>query len=133
MGWAELRIVLSKHINPSRMSFKGVGNKLQFEDSCIAESVMLHLRLWMLQHYQCTIALFFIMDIVRVVKWKKLCGAFYERFQADIPVKQELINWSYRKQESEDGDFPAIDIDSSKLTRMYHSGRKGIRVVCETF
>ena len=38
--------------------------------------------------------------------------AFYERFQADIPVKQELINWSYRKQESEDGDFPAIDIDT---------------------
>ena len=38
--------------------------------------------------------------------------AFYERFQADIPVKQELISWNYRKQESEDGDFPAIDIDT---------------------
>ena len=37
--------------------------------------------------------------------------AFYNRFQADIPVNNEVIDWTYRKQKSEDDNFPAINID----------------------
>ena len=38
--------------------------------------------------------------------------AFYERFQSDIPVTQEVINWSYRKKESLTKQQNAMDIDT---------------------
>ena len=43
MGWSELRNrIIEAHKPISHEFFKGVGNKLQFEDSCIAEHIMLH-------------------------------------------------------------------------------------------
>ena len=42
MDWRELRQrVLEAHKSIQHLFFKGIGNKLQFKDSCIAESVML--------------------------------------------------------------------------------------------
>jgi len=114
MGWAELRDrIIEAHKPISHEFFKGVGNKLQFEDSCIAESIMLHFAAmdapalpvhdsFILHHGYCESG-----EVEEAMR-----RAFYERFMADIPVKHELINWSYRKQESEDGDSPAIDIDT---------------------
>ena len=43
MGWSELRNrIIEAHKPIFHEFFKGVGNKLQFEDSCIAEHIMLH-------------------------------------------------------------------------------------------
>jgi hypothetical protein len=112
MSWAELRDRIIKAHKPiSHEFFKGVGNNLQFEDSCVAESVMLHFAemdapalpvhdSFILHHGYCESG-----EVEEAMR-----RAFYERFESDIPVKQELIDWTYRKQESENDDFPAIDI-----------------------
>ena len=43
MSWADLKDrILSAHKPISDQFFKGVGNKLQFKDSCIAERIMLN-------------------------------------------------------------------------------------------
>jgi len=43
MTWKELRNAIVKAHKPiADLFFTGIGNKLQFEDSCIAESIMLH-------------------------------------------------------------------------------------------
>ena len=43
MNWTELRqAILDSHKSIQHLFFNGLGNKLQFEDSFIAESVMLH-------------------------------------------------------------------------------------------
>ena len=43
IGWTELRDrIIAAHKPIADQFFKGVGNKLQFKDSCIAESVMLN-------------------------------------------------------------------------------------------
>jgi len=42
MGWQELRQrILDAHKPIQDLFFTGIGNKLQFKDSCVAESVML--------------------------------------------------------------------------------------------
>jgi hypothetical protein len=114
MSWAELRDRIIKAHKPiSHEFFKGVGNNLQFEDSCIAESVMLHFAemnapalpvhdSFILHHGYCESG-----EVEEAMR-----RAFYERFESDIPVKQELIDWTYRKQKSEDVNFSPIDIDT---------------------
>ena len=43
MSWGELRDrILVAHKPIQHLFFSGIGNKMQFEDSCICESVMLH-------------------------------------------------------------------------------------------
>ena len=43
MSWKELKeAILDAHKPIKDYFFKGLGNRLQFEDSCIAESIMLH-------------------------------------------------------------------------------------------
>ena len=37
--------------------------------------------------------------------------AFYSRFQADIPVSEEVIDWTYRKDSSDTKVPQKIDID----------------------
>jgi hypothetical protein len=114
MSWAELRDRIIKAHKPiSHEFFKGVGNNLQFEDSCVAESVMLHFAemdapalpvhdSFILHHGYCESG-----EVEEAMR-----RAFYERFESDIPVKQELIDWTYRKQKSEDVNFSPIDIDT---------------------
>jgi hypothetical protein len=91
MDWRELRQrVLEAHKPIQNLFFTGIGNKLQFKDSCIAESVMLQFAI------QNQVALpihdSFIMhqgfagDLEEAMR-----RAFYDEFQSDIPIKQEVI------------------------------------------
>ena len=114
MSWADLRDRIIKAHKPiSHEFFKGVGNNLQFEDSCLAESVMLHFAemdapalpvhdSFILHHGYCESG-----EVEEAMR-----RAFYERFQSDIPVTQEVINWSYRKKESLTKQQNAMDIDT---------------------
>ena len=115
MSWADLRDRIIKAHKPiSHEFFKGVGNNLQFEDSCLAESVMLHFAemdapalpvhdSFILHHGYCESG-----EVEEAMR-----RAFYERFQSDIPVTQEVINWSYRKKESLTKQQNAMDIDTT--------------------
>jgi hypothetical protein len=91
MDWRELRQrILDAHNPIQDLFFTGIGNKLQFKDSCVAESVMLQFA------KQSQVALpihdSFIMregfagDLEEAMR-----RAFYDEFQADIPIKREVI------------------------------------------
>ena len=91
MDWRELRQrILDAHKPIQDLFFTGIGNKLQFKDSCVAESVMLQFA------KQSQVALpihdSFIMregfagDLEEAMR-----RAFYDEFQADIPIKREVI------------------------------------------
>ena len=114
MSWGDLRDRIIKAHKPiSHEFFKGVGNNLQFADSCVAESVMLHFAemdapalpvhdSFILHHGYCESG-----EVEEAMR-----RAFYERFQSDIPVTQEVINWTYRKKESLTKQQNAMDIDT---------------------
>ena len=91
MDWRELRQrVLEAHKPIQHLFFTGIGNKLQFKDSCIAESVMLQFA----DQNQVALPIHdsFIMrqgcagDLEEAMR-----RAFYDEFQSDIPIKQEVI------------------------------------------
>ena len=91
MDWRELRQrVLEAHKPIQHLFFIGLGNKLQFKDSCIAESVMLQFA----DQNQVALPIHdsFIMrqgcagDLEESMR-----RAFYDEFQSDIPIKQEVI------------------------------------------
>ena len=91
MDWTELRHrILDAHKAISDLFFKGEGNKLQYKDSCIAESVMLQF----VDQNQVALPIHdsFIMrqgyagDLEEAMR-----RAFYDEFQSDIPVKHEVI------------------------------------------
>ena len=91
MDWRELRQrILDAHKPIQNLFFRAEGNKLQYRDSCVAESVMLQFA------KQSQVALpihdSFIMregfagDLEEAMR-----RAFYDEFQADIPIKREVI------------------------------------------
>ena len=91
MDWQELRQrILDAHKPIQDLFFTGIGNKLQFKDSCIAESVMLQFA----EQSQVALPIHdsFIMregfagDLEEAMR-----RAFYDEFQADIPIKREVI------------------------------------------
>ena len=91
MDWRELRQrVLEAHKPIQNLFFTGIGNKLQFKDGCIAESVMLQFA----DQNQVALPIHdsFIMrqgyagDLEEAMR-----RAFYDEFQSDIPIKQEVI------------------------------------------
>jgi hypothetical protein len=91
MDWKELRQrVLEAHKPIQHLFFTGIGNKLQFKDSCIAESVMLQFA----DQNQVALPIHdsFIMrqgyagDLDEAMR-----RAFYDEFQSDIPIKQQVI------------------------------------------
>ena len=105
--------IIKAHKPISHEFFKGVGNNLQFEDSCVAESVMLHFAemdapalpvhdSFILHHGYCESG-----EVEEAMR-----RAFYERFQSDIPVTQEVINWNYRKKDNFTEQQNAMDIDT---------------------
>lgn len=114
MGWAELRDrIIEAHKPISNEFFKGVGNKLQFEDSCIAEHIMLHFAdmdapalpvhdSFMVHHGYAESG-----EVEEAMR-----RAFYARFQADIPVNEEVIDWTYRKENTHNQEPQKIDIDT---------------------
>jgi hypothetical protein len=116
MTWKELRNrILTAHEPIAHEFFKGIGNELQFEDSCIAESVMLHFAKmdspalpvhdsFILFHGFCENG-----EVEEAMR-----RAFFERFHADIPIKQEIIDWTYRKDTADrnGNNFRPLDIET---------------------
>ena len=91
MSWADLRQrILDAHKPIKDLFFCGTGNKLQFVDSCIAESVMLHFA------KQNLVALpihdsFIMREQYAGELEEAMRRGFYNEFQADIPLKREVI------------------------------------------
>ena len=91
MSWGELRQrILDAHKPIKDLFFCGTGNKLQFVDSCIAESVMLHFA------KQNLVALpvhdsFIMREQYAGELEEAMRRGFYNEFQADIPLKREVI------------------------------------------
>jgi hypothetical protein len=93
MSWRELKeAILNAHKPIKDYFFKGIGNRLQFEDSCIAESVMLQFA--KMDAPALPIHDSFIMhhgfgtygELEEVMR-----RAFYERFNKDIKVKGDMV------------------------------------------
>jgi hypothetical protein len=91
MSWKDLRQqILDSHKPISHLFFTGVGNKLQFKDSCIAESVMLQFA----NHNQVALPIhdsFIMQEGYAGHLEEAMRRAFYDEFEADIPLKQEVI------------------------------------------
>ena len=91
MDWKELRQrILDAHKPIKDLFFRDEGNKLQFKDSCIAESVMLQFA------NQNQVALpihdsFMMQEGYAGHLEEAMRRAFYDEFEADIPLKQEVI------------------------------------------
>ena len=91
MSWKDLRQqILDSHKQISHLFFTGLGNKLQFKDSCIAESVMMQFA------NQNQVALpihdsFIMQEGYAGHLEEAMRRAFYDEFEADIPLKQEVI------------------------------------------
>ena len=91
MSWKDLRQhILDAHKPIQHLFFDGLGNKLQFEDSCIAESVMLHFQVKDVAALPVHDS--FIMHHGYSGELEEaMRRGFYERFGSDIPVKKEVI------------------------------------------
>ena len=91
MDWRDLRQqVLNTHKPIEHLFFTGIGNKLQFKDSCIAESVMLQFA----QQNQVALPIhdsFIMQEGYAGHLEEAMRRAFYDEFEADIPLKQEVI------------------------------------------
>ena len=91
MSWGDLRQrILEAHKPIKDQFFCGIGNKLQFVDSGIAESVMLH---FAKQHL---VALpihdsFIMREQYAGELEEAMRRGFYNEFKADIPLKREVI------------------------------------------
>ena len=91
MDWRELRQrILDAHKPIQDLFFRAEGNKLQFKDSCIAESVMLQFaeknQVALPIHDSFVMREGFAGDLEEAMR-----RAFYDEFQADIPIKREVI------------------------------------------
>jgi hypothetical protein len=93
MSWRELKeAILNAHKPIKDYFFKGIGNRLQFEDSCIAESVMLHFA--KMDAPALPIHDSFIMhhgfgtygELEEVMR-----RAYHDRFHTDIKVKGDMV------------------------------------------
>jgi hypothetical protein len=91
MGWPDLRQrILDSHKPIQHLFFTGVGNKLQFKDSCIAESVLLQFA----DQNQAALPIHdsFIMRVGHAGELEEaMRRAFYGEFKADIPIKSEVV------------------------------------------
>ena len=91
MDWTDLRQrILDTHKPIQHLFFKGIGNKLQYTDSCIAESVMLQFaelnRMTLPIHDSFIMRQGYAGDLEEAMR-----RAFYDEFQSDIPIKHEVI------------------------------------------
>ena len=93
MSWRELKeAILNAHKPIKDYFFKGIGNRLQFEDSCIAESVMLQFA--KMDAPALPIHDSFVMhhgfgtygELEEAMR-----RAFYDRFHRDIKVKVDMV------------------------------------------
>ena len=91
MEWKDLRQrILDTHKPIAHLFFDGIGNKLQYKDSCIAESVMLQFadqkQVALPIHDSFIMRQGFAGDLEEVMR-----RAIYDEFQSDIPIKHEVI------------------------------------------
>ena len=91
MDWVDLRQrILNAHKPISHLFFTGIGNKLQYKDSRIAESVMLQFaklnRMTLPIHDSFIMRQGYAGDLEEAMR-----RAFYHEFEADIPIKHEVI------------------------------------------
>jgi len=93
ISWCELRDrIIASHKPIEHLFFDGIGNKLQFEDSCICESVMLHFAA--MDAPALPIHDSFIMHHGYGSELEEsMRRSFHERFGSDIPRKKEIIEW----------------------------------------
>ena len=113
MGWAELRqAILDSHKPIQHLFFKGLGNKLQFEDSCIAESVMLHYTnldspalpvhdSFVLHHAEGSYGK--LEEVMR--------RAYYDRFKSDIKVSKEIVVEHVSDVPTDKDGFLSMEVD----------------------
>ena len=114
IGWVDLRDkIVAAHKPISDLFFKGIGNKLQHQDSCIAENVMLQFTAWdapalpvhdsfIVHHGYAETG-----DIEEIMR-----RAFFEVTGDHISkVDTEILSWSYRKEAQQDDQSDSIGID----------------------
>ena len=102
MSWADLRDkILSAHKPISDQFFKGVGNQLQFKDSCIAERIMLNFAdmdaptLPVHDSFICHHGYAETGEIEEIMR-----KAFFEEMNEHISkVDKEILSWSYDKED----------------------------------
>jgi len=91
LDWKELRDKIIKAHKPiEHLFFCGSGNRLQFWDSCMAESIMLHFA----SQNQPTLPIHdsFIMNVGFISELEEVMRrSFRDRFEKDINIKGELI------------------------------------------
>ena len=115
ISWAELRDrIIRSHKPIGDLFFRGHGNHLQFQDSCIAERIMLHFAgmdapalpvhdSFILHHGYGESG-----EVEEAMR-----RAFYEEVGAHISkVDEEILTWTYRKDTDESNEPKAIDIDT---------------------
>lgn len=91
MSWMDLRQrILDTHKPIEHLFFKGVGNRMQFEDSCIASNVMLQFARQnepiLPIHDSFIMRSNFSGELEEAMR-----RAFHDRFKKDIPIKSELL------------------------------------------
>ncbi len=113
MTWKELRqAVLNAHKPIQHLFFTGLGNKLQFEDSNIAEGVMLHFS--KMDAVALPVHDSFIMHHAYGSMGEleeAMRRAFYERFNRDIGVKHEMVEEVQHLNDKSSKDVNLMDLD----------------------
>ena len=113
MSWRELKeAILDAHKPIKDYFFRGLGNRLQFEDSCIAESVMLQFA--KMDAPALPIHDSFIMhhsfgtygELEEAMR-----RAFYERFKKDIAVSRDLVVQHKSNIPIDKDGFVSLEID----------------------
>ena len=113
MSWRELKeAILDAHKPIKDYFFRGLGNRLQFEDSCIAESVMLQFA--KMDAPALPIHDSFIMhhgfgtygELEEAMR-----RAFYERFKKDIGVSRDLVVQHKSNIPIDKDGFVSLEID----------------------
>ena len=91
MNWKDLRQrILNNHKPIQHLFFSGIGNRLQFEDSCIAESVML----WFQKRDAPALPVhdsFMMHHGYGGELEESMRRGFHERFGSDIPRNREIL------------------------------------------
>ena len=127
MSWTDLRDkIISAHKPISDQFFKGIGNKLQFKDSCIAERIMLNFAemdaptLPVHDSFICHHGYAETGEIEEIMR-----KAFFEEMNEHISkVDTEILSWSYYKEDSTPNG-PSVDqvlsaLDESSLWEQRH-------------
>lgn len=115
IGWSDLRArILAAHKPIADQFFKGIGNKLQFKDSCIAERVMLNFARmdapalpvhdsFVIHHGYAESG-----EIEEIMR-----RAFYEEMGEHISkVDTEILSWTYRKDPSAEWNSETLEIEN---------------------